>query len=661
VIRISRAAAVLLAAVMLLDLGAVIGTLAVLDLDPLAALAAGRNHAKVVIIVGPVGGYTDFYRSEANKAAAVARQLSDDVETLYSPDATWSAARKAMQGASIVVYLGHGNGWPSPYRDRLYRPTQDGLGLNPVAGVDDSTHQYFGESFIAREVHLAPGAVVVLSHLCYASGNPEPGGPEPSVAVARQRADNYAAGWIAAGASGVIAEAHAGPAYYVRGLLRGRGSLDRMWRDAPTFHGNVVAFDSARRPGVTVLLDPDEARRGYNRSLAMAGSIQLSDLLRAEPAAGSAAETSGSSSAPPSLTGLGVRFGTPRLTGTPVAGTMATLTLPADARTRRILPTDLKLGTRWDPVDVADTPPSAANVPLPPAPTPSAGPAGVPPPNAGQVAESSVTPGEVPAAIDGLGAGPRPTDLTVPSLVAGDPPQVDLVEREVEAAVVTTAPTVTSRTGPTVAVSVPSRPGLYRLVTTLHDGDGMAFDADSQELIPALIVHVTGSLWATYGSPDSVVLEVSRPAVIRLRVANSGTVSWGARPKEDLVEQDVGPAGLAPAVVARWVSLDDSPPSTERTVTAGIGWAFVDPGRTTTIELIVTAPTVPGRYLLLFDIRTADGVSLASIGVPPGITRATVATAAVSQSQSPSRTPSLEPGGESPDTMTPTTAPGPRP
>ena len=53
---------------------------------------------------------------------------------IYSPNATWPAVKAALQGASLVVYMGHGNGWPSPYRDALYPPTQDGFGLNPTAG-----------------------------------------------------------------------------------------------------------------------------------------------------------------------------------------------------------------------------------------------------------------------------------------------------------------------------------------------------------------------------------------------------------------------------------------------------------------------------------------------------------------------------------------------
>ena len=56
--------------------------------------------------------------------------------------------------------MGHGNGWPSRYRDSLYPPTQNGFGLNPSAGGNDHDHQYFGEARVAKSVKLAPDAVV---------------------------------------------------------------------------------------------------------------------------------------------------------------------------------------------------------------------------------------------------------------------------------------------------------------------------------------------------------------------------------------------------------------------------------------------------------------------------------------------------------------------
>ena len=149
-----------------------------------APVAASARVPRVVIVVGPVGSLTSYYRGLANEAAAEAAVgRAPQVTKVYSPNATWPAVRHALEGASIVVYLGHGNGWPSPYRDALYPPTQNGFGLNPVAGGDDSAHQYFGESSVDN-VKLAPNAVVVLSHLCYASGNSEPGLAEGTQATA---------------------------------------------------------------------------------------------------------------------------------------------------------------------------------------------------------------------------------------------------------------------------------------------------------------------------------------------------------------------------------------------------------------------------------------------------------------------------------------------
>ena len=88
-------------------------TVALLGSSPAAVLGAARSRIKVAIVVGPVGSMTDYYRGLADDAAAVARRSSDDVVTVYTPNATWPRVRRALQGASIVVYLGHGNGWPS--------------------------------------------------------------------------------------------------------------------------------------------------------------------------------------------------------------------------------------------------------------------------------------------------------------------------------------------------------------------------------------------------------------------------------------------------------------------------------------------------------------------------------------------------------------------
>ncbi len=114
---------------------------------------------------------------------------------------------------------------------------------------------------------LAPNAVVLLHHLCYASGNSESGKPAPSPSTARQRVDNMAAGWLRAGARAVVAEGHFGPAWYVQQLFTTHKTIDRIWHDSPTFNDRAFTFASSRTTGATAEMDPDGTSNGYWRAL----------------------------------------------------------------------------------------------------------------------------------------------------------------------------------------------------------------------------------------------------------------------------------------------------------------------------------------------------------------------------------------------------------
>lgn len=220
-----------------------------------AAAASPAGNPKVVIIVGPVSGETSGYISDAAHAAAEARLYTTNVITIYSPKATWSKVKPALQGASIVVYMGHGNGWPSKYPP-FQTLTKDGLGLNSSAGTSNSNVKYYGESYI-DDVTLAPNAVVFLGHLCYSAGNSEGGDPTPSLSVAKQRVDNMAAGWIKAGAQSVVAEPYAsgdwgGAAWYIHQLFTTHQTMDQIYRASPQYNNHVLTFGSTRSSGYTV-------------------------------------------------------------------------------------------------------------------------------------------------------------------------------------------------------------------------------------------------------------------------------------------------------------------------------------------------------------------------------------------------------------------------
>ncbi len=182
-------------------------TLALVWLAVPATPALAAAQAKVVVVVGPAGGLTAHYKADADAIAAEARRYTSDVVRIYTPNATWARVKAAAQGANVLVYLGHGNGWPSIYGP-FQTVTKDGLGLDPGSGANSTRTVYYGEDFIRKDILLAPNAVVLLYHLCYASGNTEPGLAVGTFSEARQRVDNYGAGFIGAGARAVFAEGH---------------------------------------------------------------------------------------------------------------------------------------------------------------------------------------------------------------------------------------------------------------------------------------------------------------------------------------------------------------------------------------------------------------------------------------------------------------------
>jgi len=249
---------------------------------PAARASVAPASPKIVLVVGATGTTTPSYRSDMDVVAATAAKYSTNVVKVYSPNATWATVKAAIQGANVVVYMGHGNGFPSPYSTTLHPDRVDGFGLNATAGKGDSNNTYYGEQYIASQVKLAPNAVVILSHLCYASGNSEPGKTEPSLAVAKQRLDNFAAGFTAAGAAAVIADGHNNPSYYMDALFSTHKSIEQLWRDDPWSANHIFSFDSVRTAGYTAFADPSgltgTTYTSFYRSLVVRPGVTTDDF-----------------------------------------------------------------------------------------------------------------------------------------------------------------------------------------------------------------------------------------------------------------------------------------------------------------------------------------------------------------------------------------------
>jgi len=276
-------------------------TVALLGTSLLAGSAAGAaTDPKIVIIVGAVHGQTSSYLSRGQDAYEAARQVSSNVVKVFSPCATWSKVKSALQGAAVVIYMGHGNGYPSPYRTSPWPYSQNGFGLNATCNDGHDNTTYYGEYYIGNQVDLAPNAVVLLHHLCYASGNSEPGNSAPSFSVAKQRVDNYGAGFLKAGAGVVIAEAHSDPDYYLWAIFNTQQTMDEMWRAAPSFHDHVRTWASTRSPGRTAQVDPDSsAPSGYYRSIVGELDLTTDGLTRVDVMPPKAASPFGEPSASP--------------------------------------------------------------------------------------------------------------------------------------------------------------------------------------------------------------------------------------------------------------------------------------------------------------------------------------------------------------------------
>ncbi len=251
-----------------------------------AAQDAADAPPKVVIVVGATHEATASYRSYANLFYDEAIKHTPNVVKVYSPNATWKNVKAAAQGASILIYLGHGSGYPKNSSSVFDPNNNNGMGLNTAENPSDYVARYYGENYMANDIRLAKNAVVILSHLCYASGNSESGNPEPTYAVARERIDGFASGFLRAGARAVIADVwNSAVVSHIKSILTTDQTIGNMWTNAVSNHGHQMPFTPSRNPAYKAIMDPNTWTTGFYRSIVGALDMRTTAVVNGAGAA----------------------------------------------------------------------------------------------------------------------------------------------------------------------------------------------------------------------------------------------------------------------------------------------------------------------------------------------------------------------------------------
>ncbi len=238
---------------------------------------AATEPPRAAVIVGPASSSTREFLSEGERIARQAEAVGMEVVRVFTPHATWKRVKAAVAGADLIVYLGHGNGWPSVHPP--YNPeTKNGLGLNPCDGTCGTTGptRYYGTAPIQEELRPAPDAIVLLHRLCFASGNGEgDDGPVFDRDLAVERVTGYAATFLALGAAAVFAWGWPQRVDLPRLLMRSDLSMDEIFMiaasDSPTAYDGFIGKDDYTRDspataGARTHLDP-HPRWGHLRAL----------------------------------------------------------------------------------------------------------------------------------------------------------------------------------------------------------------------------------------------------------------------------------------------------------------------------------------------------------------------------------------------------------
>ncbi|NPV09788.1 MAG: hypothetical protein HPY83_17740 [Anaerolineae bacterium] len=214
-----------------------------------ATLAAAAVPWKVVYVVGEVDGpdgpTTAAYVDDARTQSAQLRQMGMTVVEFYPPNNRWADIVAAAADARVLIYAGHGVGW----------------GGDPmlVGGMrlrsDESVHP----DQIRSQLRMAPPAVVLLNHVCYAAGTSTEDVNGTAYEEALRRVAEYSQPFLEAGLAGYYANWYYGfPSALLASLASGMtlGEAYEAYHDFSP--ATVQRLQHPRSAGDVLWLDYDD-------------------------------------------------------------------------------------------------------------------------------------------------------------------------------------------------------------------------------------------------------------------------------------------------------------------------------------------------------------------------------------------------------------------
>jgi hypothetical protein len=320
----------------------------------------------------------------------------------------------------------------------------------------------------------------------------------------------------------------------------------------------VTRFESVRSPSYLGRLDPDAQASGFYRSIVLRPGLAL-DAGRGRRALVIPRATE------PTLVDTGLILGTPDLIGRSTIGAHVRLKLHYAVNAGAVVPEGMRIGVRWDPLDVPGLPAEA---------------------------------------------GPESSGI-------------DLVAAERLGSIVAPVKAQVGKSTLSIPVTMPGLRGQYRLVVTLHDAKGDAYNSVSQQLVRQVVVRVTGSVDGGIAVRPEFTSVASSPVRLQVGVTNLGVVAWG-RQSPTGRRPRLGEGPESALLVTRWIPLDPGEPLGAWGDEVLVLPPGLEPGASADLGLSWTAPPTAGQYLLVLDIVTPADGSLAALGIGPTLVRVSV-------------------------------------